>query len=229
MNYSMNAEPIAKSVNHIALIEERALLRDYMVRAFETSCDDVFHAVADISSFLKEQENTSSSLILLSRTGKNAEDETMDMLRHLKEAAPHIPVVILSDSECAQDIVNFLQAGASGYIPTSLPLQIAIEAIRFVKAGGVFVPANSLSSPGGAKTAGGGNGPCADNGMFTERQMAVIDGLRRGKQNKIIAYELNVSESTIKVHVRNIMKKLKARNRTEAAFMINKMFDNKSL
>jgi len=47
--------------------------------------------------------------------------------------------------------------------------------------------------------------------------------LRRGKANKVIAYELNMRESTVKVHVRNIMKKLKARNRTEVAFMANEL------
>jgi hypothetical protein len=48
--------------------------------------------------------------------------------------------------------------------------------------------------------------------------------LREGKANKIIAYELNMCESTVKVHVRNIMKKLKARNRTEVAFKTAELF-----
>ena len=55
--------------------------------------------------------------------------------------------------------------------------------------------------------------------MFTRRQVAVIDALRKGKANKIIAYELNMCESTVKVHVRNIMKKLNAKNRTEVAYL----------
>jgi DNA-binding NarL/FixJ family response regulator len=48
--------------------------------------------------------------------------------------------------------------------------------------------------------------------------------LRKGTPNKIIAYELNMCESTVKVHVRNIMKKLKAKNRTEVAYLTNKYF-----
>jgi DNA-binding NarL/FixJ family response regulator len=59
--------------------------------------------------------------------------------------------------------------------------------------------------------------------FFTSRQAAVIEALRMGKPNKSIAYELNMCESTVKVHVRNIMKKLKAKNRTEVAFMANKL------
>ena len=57
-------------------------------------------------------------------------------------------------------------------------------------------------------------------GLFTERQMAVVEALRRGRANKIIAHELQLRESTVKVHIRNIMKKLNATNRTEVAFKI---------
>jgi len=61
-------------------------------------------------------------------------------------------------------------------------------------------------------------------GRFTERQLDVIERLRKGESNKIIAYKLSMGECTVKVHVRNIMRKLKARNRTEIAFLTNDMF-----
>jgi DNA-binding NarL/FixJ family response regulator len=51
----------------------------------------------------------------------------------------------------------------------------------------------------------------------TVRERKVIQAIRQGKPNKVIAYELNMCESTVKVHVRNIMKKLNARNRTDIA------------
>ena len=57
--------------------------------------------------------------------------------------------------------------------------------------------------------------------MFTARQAAVVEALQRNKANKIIAYELKMRESTVKVHVRNIMKKLHATNRTEVAYKVN--------
>jgi DNA-binding NarL/FixJ family response regulator len=53
----------------------------------------------------------------------------------------------------------------------------------------------------------------------------VIDALRRGKPNKIIANELNMRESTVKVHVRNIMKKLNATNRTQVAYLATRLLD----
>ena len=60
--------------------------------------------------------------------------------------------------------------------------------------------------------------------MFTIRQAQVVEALRRGKANKIIAYELKMQESTVKVHIRSIMKKVKATNRTEVVYKVNDMF-----
>ena len=62
--------------------------------------------------------------------------------------------------------------------------------------------------------------------VFTTRQAAVLSALREGKSNKIIAYDLSMRESTVKVHVRNIMRKLNAHNRTEVAYKINGMVVN---
>ena len=59
--------------------------------------------------------------------------------------------------------------------------------------------------------------------IFTSRQAEVVEALRRGKANKIIAYELKMQESTVKVHVRNIMRKLKATNRTEVVYKLDEL------
>jgi DNA-binding NarL/FixJ family response regulator len=55
--------------------------------------------------------------------------------------------------------------------------------------------------------------------MFTPRQAAVLEAVQHGKANKVIAYELDLKESTVKVHVRNVMRKLGAHNRTELAVL----------
>ena len=61
--------------------------------------------------------------------------------------------------------------------------------------------------------------------MFTGRQTAILDILCKGKPNKIIAYELGMCESTVKVHIRNIMKKLKATNRTQIAYLVRELMN----
>ena len=92
--------------------------------------------------------------------------------------------------------------------------EIAIEAVRFVLAGGTYVPMDCLLS-----RAGRGDAPseAPTSGLVTARELAVIRAIQKGKSNKVIAYELNMCESTVKVHVRRIMKKLNAKNRTDVA------------
>jgi len=96
----------------------------------------------------------------------------------------------------------------------------AVAAIRLVKDGGTIAPVEPLLANRTRRA-----DPEADetSSALTPRQMTVLAHLRQGKANKIIAYELGMSESTVKVHVRNIMRKVKATNRTEVAYRINDM------
>jgi DNA-binding NarL/FixJ family response regulator len=142
------------------------------------------------------------------RTGQQQPDQTIASLTPTFQS---FPVIILSDLDANEWVLEAIENGARGYIPTgSTSVAVAVEVIRLVRAGGTFVPPSSLrmmqhsSSP--------------PEEPFTTRQLSVLQHLTQGRSNKIIAYELGMSESTVKVHVRNIMKKMKATNRTEAAF-----------
>ena len=131
--------------------------------------------------------------------------------------ATSLPIILLADSDDIAQIISALECGVKGYIPTSVSLDVCVEAISLSIAGGIFVPANSLLAMRSI-LARQSERPAA--AFFTDRQLAVAEALRRGKANKIIAYELNMQESTVKVHVRNIMKKVKASNRTEVAYKL---------
>jgi len=102
--------------------------------------------------------------------------------------------------------------GARGVIPTAnTTLEQVIEIIGLVKVGGVFVPLSSLSLQKSKQQSV--TSRTAD--QFTPGELAILDRLKLGKANKIIAHELGVSESTVKVHIGRIMKKLKVTNRTQ--------------
>jgi DNA-binding NarL/FixJ family response regulator len=96
--------------------------------------------------------------------------------------------------------------------------------MRLVQAGGVFVPASSLIKA--KRTNDTETSSQVGDVKLTPRQRAVVEALRKGKANKIIAYELSMCESTVKVHVRNIMRKFNATNRTEVAFKASEMLDS---
>lgn len=174
----------------------------------------------------KRDEYPPLSAILLNIGGKKIDEPGVsEQIRSLSSEFGTIPVIVLADSDDFTQIVKALEYGAKGYIPASVSVSVCMELIALSVAGGVFVPASTLfamrhlleSSNSTAR-------PLA--GIFTDRQAEVVEALRRGKANKIIAYELNLRESTVKVHVRNIMKKVKATNRTEVVFKINDLFDS---
>lgn len=207
----------AKSI--VVLIEKRTLVRDCLTQCLQQQCDGRVVAHPTVERWFESGDRRPVSLVILSTSAKHGEGGADEELSALSQM-PGVPVTVLSDAESLDEIVDALDQGARGYIPTSLSLKVAIEAIRLVSAGGIYVPASSLMA---AKRTpeDGGNSQRYFNGIFTARQAAVVEALRRGKANKIIAYELNMCESTVKVHVRTIMKKLKAKNRTEVAFLAN--------
>jgi DNA-binding NarL/FixJ family response regulator len=108
--------------------------------------------------------------------------------------------------------------GAKGYIPVTLGFDIAIEAVRFVLAGGTYVPIDYLLARTWAGDQPSEAVPGA--GAITARELAVVRAIQGGKSNKVIAYELGISEGTVKVHIRRVMKKLNAKNRTDVAIKL---------
>ena len=146
-------------------------------------------------------------------------------LELLRARLPEASTVVLSDRDDVDDINRALAHGVRGYIPTSVECGVAVAALRLISAGGTFVPAGALRSTA-AKLDGQPEGERqrrSDGRDLTPRELSVIDLLREGKPNKLIAARLDMQESTVKVHVRNILKKLNATNRTHAAFVANRL------
>ncbi|MGK9168513.1 response regulator transcription factor [Inquilinus limosus] len=210
----------------IAVIEYRKLELECLIRGFRSRNANLeASAFSSIEGWRNAVElHDQMSAILFNIGWRNATDpDVMDAVKSLASDFADIPTIVIGDVEDMTHVMKILEYGARGYIPTSVGLDVAIEAVRLARAGGIFVPASSLTS---FQQHLSGEKPPQNsvmNGLFTARQAAVADALRRGKANKIIAYELNLCESTVKVHIRNIMKKLKAKNRTEVAYKINDM------
>jgi DNA-binding NarL/FixJ family response regulator len=144
------------------------------------------------------------------------------LMSRVGDLMPSVPVAVLSDYEDSENIRAAFELGVRGYIPTSLASLVAVQAVHLICAGGTFAPATALLSSSGARN-GADGAPLIEG--FTQRQAQILDCLRRGMANKLIAYELNMCESTVKVHIRNIMKKLKATNRTQVVYLTNGLFE----
>jgi DNA-binding NarL/FixJ family response regulator len=207
----------------IVVIHPRVFFRDCFVR-----CLDISYKSHDIMAFANihawraspVESAINPSIIVFFVDGSDASSITD--LQFLESTATDIPVVIVSDIDDVNYVVRALKGGARGYIPTSLSFNVAVEAVRLVEAGGTFVPVSSLALDHrqGLPTAKTGD-------LLTERQMMVVEALCQGMANKQIAYELGMSEHTVKVHLRHIMRKLRARNRTEVAVLTKDFFERR--
>jgi len=205
----------------VAIIDRRALGRETLKQAL-ASADARFRsrAFVDIGEWQQSPDRGDTSVILLGCGGVSHDGPAIeDDLRALADAHPDIPVVVMGESEDYGHIARILAQGARGYIPTSVSLSVAIGALCLALAGGIFVPACALQNSVHQR-------PEREQSVhsmlgLSERQAAVADAVALGKPNKIIAYELDLCESTVKVHLRTIMKKLQARNRTEVAFKLH--------
>lgn len=208
----------------IAVVDARRLELECLAQALSTDGTGFqVRAYASLDDWRVAVEiHPQVSALLFAIGGKPAGNpELAQDLLALTAEFPHTPTIVIGEIETPAHVVRVLAYGVRGYIPSSVDLNLAIEAIRLAQAGGIFVPANCLvqSLCQGHAQSETSRDPLS--GLFTKQQAAVANALRRGKANKIIAYELNLAESTVKVHIRNIMRKVQARNRTEVAFKIS--------
>lgn len=204
----------------IIVIDPRVLFRDCLTLCLRHAYEDRrVTAYASIAEWMAKGGGETSAVVLLStpRAGSLRSESPVETA-FLSKVGGDIPVIIISESDDSARILHALKNGARGYIPTSLALAVAVEAVRLVDAGGTFVPVSTLLA---SRRAAAGNG----YDLFTPRQIMVMEALHRGKANKQIALELNMRESTVKVHIRHIMKKLNARNRTEVAVLTSDLFE----
>jgi DNA-binding NarL/FixJ family response regulator len=211
----------------LVILDQRALDRQCLASALVEN--EIGMAVAAMGSMEewrgKKGAHPPLGAILYNLASRKVSDPGIaDELRRISSEFKSVPLVLLADNEDFAQILAALECGVSGYIPSSVGIEVCVEAINLAVAGGIFVPASSVLSMRHLVQASANEIVQSFAGMFTQRQAEVAQALRRGKANKIIAYELKLRESTVKVHIRNIMKKLKATNRTEVAYKINDLF-----
>jgi DNA-binding NarL/FixJ family response regulator len=134
-------------------------------------------------------------------------------LELLAEAAPKTPILVAADCDDPGRAHAILRAGARGFLPASLSLKVLVGALERVRTGGTYVPL-VLGEPSAATR------PIpAPWRELTRRQCDVLALISEGKSNKLIADALTMSESTVKAHVKQIIKRLRVANRTQAALV----------
>lgn len=203
---------------HLAIVDRSRLRRDCLKLAL---CQQPRHwRVTDISS--------AADLVRLVRQGERftvillggstcAQIDLLD-IGSLASAAPQMPILVAADCDDPERARLILRSGARGFLPTSLSLKILVAALERVRTGGSYVPL-SLTEPTEESECAAPATPHSPQHHLTRRQRDVLALISEGKSNKLIADALAMSESTVKAHVKQIIKRMQVANRTQAALL----------
>ena len=134
-------------------------------------------------------------------------------LIYLRAQYPNVPVVIVTAAEDHGLVQKALNLGASGFIPKTSGIDTIVEAVNTVLQGDVWAPEETAEQSPADKES---DDIARRIATLTAQQIRVLMMLKEGLLNKQIAYELNVSEATIKAHVSAILQKLNVSSRTQA-------------
>jgi two-component system nitrate/nitrite response regulator NarL len=150
-----------------------------------------------------------------------------DTLKKLNAQCPFARVVVLADHLEPQAVVRLCAAGLDGLCPTAMPKAALLKALELVMLGETFIPGSVslelLKQEPRPQLGDGRVAPVPDTpegmGKLSKREVQILHCLTQGASNKLIARELGVAEATVKVHLKRILRKLKAANRTQAAIL----------
>lgn len=212
----------------VVIADDHPLVRDALRSAVNFACqvEQVFEAgsLDEVTGILQTRGPVDLVLLDVQMPGMNG----LAGLLTLRKTFPATPVVIVSASEDCRLMREAVQSGAVGFIPKSTPRDAFAAALRRVMDGDVYVP----------EAAGDPMAPTEEDAeaaeiarrlaTLTAQQMRVLEMLGTGKLNKEIAFDLKITETTVKAHVSAILQKLKVYSRTQAVVFANRLTQDRS-
>lgn len=200
---------------NILLVDDHKLFREGMGYVLQAGLKDdgplAIHEACDCEGALALAHELGSRLDLVLLDLNMPDSQGLSALQRFTREFPTLPVIVLSASTQHSDIRRSLDCGAMGFVPKESSSSVVVSAIRLVQSGNVYIPPALLGEDNGS---GKQNG-AANNGL-TGRQREVMQLIAEGKSNKEIARELNLAETTVKMHMTHIMRVLNVSNRTQA-------------
>jgi DNA-binding NarL/FixJ family response regulator len=205
--------------NHIVIVDDHPLFRDALKTTLAASFKDLrLSEAGSLEELSAVMEKGGVDLVLLDLTMPGVQG--FSGLMYLRAVNPQIPVVIVSANESPAVIRRCLEFGASGFIPKSMPISRIREAIGAILNGEFWLPEEIDL---------GQNTDTRDAKLverlstLTPQQFRVLMMLGEGLLNKQIAFQLGVSEATVKAHVSAILQKLGVESRTQAVIAVKRI------
>jgi two-component system nitrate/nitrite response regulator NarL len=136
----------------------------------------------------------------------------------IRRLRPKLAIILLTDTFNPKELVDSVQAGVNGYLLKSITADALVYFINLVMIGETVFPSNlaAFLARDRALPVSGDEELEADVNL-SNRERQILDQLVSGSSNKIIANRLSITEATVKVHIKNLLKKIKVKNRTQAA------------
>ena len=201
-------------MDRIVVADDHPLFRAALRSAVDRATPGV--AVVEECASLAEVRAAlaAGSVDLLLLDLKLSDSEGMAGLAAIRAEHPVVPVAVVSASEDPTVVRHALGLGAAGFIPKSAALPLMVEAIAAILAGDNWAP--DLPEAEGDDLA-------TRVSTLTPSQLRILEGLKVGRLNKQIAFDLGVSEATIKAHLTSVFRKLGVQNRTQAVILAKQL------
>ncbi|GAC28370.1 MAG: DNA-binding NarL/FixJ family response regulator [Bermanella sp.] len=202
------------------IADDHPLFRNALKQALSDLLGDGLLESADFHSTIK-QLNLHDDIDLLFLDLKMPGNSGLAGLSQIRAEFPNILIVVVSAEETPSLIVKALQLGASAFIPKSTSLELINEAVSDVLNGNEWLPENLTHL--GEHASIDGNDALQRIEQLTPHQLKVLRMMADGLLNKQIAYELDISESTVKQHASACLRKLNVNNRTQAGVIFKQL------
>lgn len=204
----------------ILIADDHALFRDGLALRLEQIVPDA--AISQASGYSQVfkliKSDTAPDVLILDIEMQDM--PWLESLKQIRELSPQTKVIVVSASEDNRTIRTILATGVRGYIPKRSEIKVFNNAFQLILDGGTYVPPNLIETNATLNNLSGKN---LGVKTLTNRQSQVLNLIAEGKSNKQIAYDMGVSESTVKLHINALLRSLHVTNRTQAVITAQKI------
>jgi two-component system, NarL family, nitrate/nitrite response regulator NarL len=206
------------NVTHVAVVEADPIYREGLLHVMSGAGFQTAAACSSVEQLLAAPAGDLDRLLILVDFGQEMWNVGTDVAS-LRRKFPNCKVVILADNGSERFLVQALQAGVDGLLVRPIGCDALVKSLELVMLGERIFPAHFIrvlasETPAAPVHAGEQNRALE---KLSARELDVLQELSSGSPNKIIARRFGITEATVKVHVKAILRKISARNRTEAA------------
>tara|TARA_Y200000002_G_C22634259_1_gene643914 strand:+ start:588 stop:1238 length:651 start_codon:yes stop_codon:yes gene_type:complete len=200
----------------VIIIDDHTLFREGLQRLLVRHEIDVISSVSNGEDGIKSIKKLEPDIVLLDLRMPNVNG--IDVLKNIREHNKSLPVVMLTTSDDEKDLIEAFRNGASGYLLKDMEPDDLVVALRDVLKGETIVAPNLVQIL--AKFHQGDDTEINITNLIatlTPRENEILELLAEGQSNKLIAKNLGISDGTVKLHVKSILRKLEIHSRVEAA------------